>query len=85
MIDYENVALAVKVGIVDEEFIFQWMRSQLLRDYNTFAPIVLYRRLESKVPTVYIEFEGLKNAWSEGISYKDGRKLKETKKKSIFS
>ena len=40
MNNYENLALGVKHGILDEYFLFQYMRATLLLDWNALSPLV---------------------------------------------
>ena len=76
MNDYENVALGIRHGILDETYLFRWMRSTLIRDWNTVSPLVTAYRQRFESPNIYIEFEGLSNAWMQNRSYATGRSLK---------
>ena len=80
--DYENLALGVRHKILDEVYLCRWMRTTLIHDWTTLSPLVTAYRSVDKVPTAYIEFEGLATAWQNNRSYKNGRKIK-TAKRSI--
>lgn len=80
--DYENLALGVRHNILDEVYLCRWMRSTLIHDWTVLSPLVTAYRSVDKVPTAYIEFEGLATAWQNNRSYKNGRKIK-TAKRSI--
>jgi hypothetical protein len=77
---YENMALAVRKDIVDEEYLFRWTRSVMLRDWDTLAPLVNAYRHQRKNQAIYIEYEGLVNAWSQDLSYRTARDLKRPKR-----
>lgn len=81
MNDYENIALGIKHGILDESFLFQWMRSTLIRDWSILSPLVYEYRQMSENSQVYIEFEGLASQWSQELSYRTGRKLTKSKRR----
>lgn len=73
--DYENLALGVRHNIVDEEFLYRWMRGALLEDWGVLSPLVSAYRSRRNNSNVYIEFEGLASAWFDDRSYRTGRKL----------
>lgn len=76
MNDYENLALGVRANIIDELYLYRWMRTILISDWHEFSPLVTAYRHQNSSQTLYIEFEGLASAWSNGRSYRTGRKLK---------
>lgn len=78
--DYENLALGVRHNIVDEEFLYRWMRGALLEDWAALSPLVSAYRGRRKNSSVYIEFEGLAASWVESRSYRTGKKLKRARK-----
>lgn len=79
---YENLALGVKYGILDETFLFQYMRATALGDWNHLSPLVYEYRQQDRNPQLYIEFEGLASQWARDRSYKKGRKtLKKSTRK----
>lgn len=82
MNDDENLALGVKQKIVDETYLFRWMRSALLEDWKTLSPLVFEQRQHFGRPQLYIEFEGLSMAWSRERSYagNGGRRLNRPKR-----
>lgn len=85
MNDYENLALAVRYNIIDELYLFRWMRGAFLQDYQALMPVILERRSKGKRPLAYIEFEGLANSWTISRSYRTGNKLKQTHRISRYS
>lgn len=77
MNDYENIALGVRLNIIDEMYLCRWMKGALLRDWNTLSPLVTTYRHKLNNPAVYIEFEGLAAAWSRGRSYRSNRSMRQ--------
>jgi len=67
--DYENIGLGVRHNILDEGFLYRWMRGTLLDDWDALSPLVAEYRQQKKRPEAYIEFEGLAAAWNRGRSY----------------
>lgn len=76
MNDYENIALGVKMNILDETYLFRWMRGAVIQDWDTLNPLVSACRAKYKNSKIYIEFEGLATQWQRGRSYRTGRKIK---------
>lgn len=76
MNDYENIALGVRMNILDETYLFRWMRSSVIQDWETLNPLVNAYRVKFSNPNIYIEFEGLTTEWQKGRSYRTGRKIK---------
>jgi hypothetical protein len=81
MNDYENVALGVRHNIMDEVYLFRWMRGALIRDWNDFSPLVTAYRHQFQSPALYIEFEGLATAWMSNRSYRTNRRLRRAYRK----
>lgn len=79
--DYENMAIGIKMNILDEDYLYRWMKSSLIDDWQELNPLVTAFRHARKKPAIYIEFEGLASAWMENKSYKNGRKLNRTERK----
>lgn len=73
--DYENLALGIKHKIVDEHFVYEWMRTTTYRDWNDLSPLVNAYRSKG-AENAYVEFEGLVSSWKDGKSFHTGRKLK---------
>ncbi|MGH6735057.1 MAG: DUF4760 domain-containing protein [Methyloceanibacter sp.] len=67
--DYENIAIGIRRGILDEEFLFRYMQSGLIRDWEAASPYVIELRNLSHIPHVYVEFEGLAAQWQNNMSY----------------
>lgn len=78
--DYENLALGVRHNIIDEVYLFRWMRSSLLHDWGSLSPLVVAYR-QKVGATAYIEFEGSASAWSNNKSYRTNRKLYMSRRK----
>jgi hypothetical protein len=79
--NYENMALGVKTGILDEGYLFRWTRGILLRDWDLLAPLVAQIRHDSGNQHVYIEFEGLAVAWENERSYFSGRQMERARRR----
>ncbi len=73
--DYENAALGIRHGILDEQFLFQFMRSHVLDDWKQLSPLVYEIRGRAGVPQLYVEFEGLAAQWDQELSYCTGMSL----------
>lgn len=84
MNDYENKALGIRLGILDELYAYRFSRGSILTDWQSLSPLVATYRMRLKNPQLYIEFEGLANAWAEEKSFSSGKKLQLSKKKTIF-
>jgi hypothetical protein len=77
--DFENLALGVRHNILDEDYLYRWMRGSLLIDWDELSPLVTaYRHLRGRPVEIYVEFEGLAAAWGKNRSYRTGRKLKKS-------
>jgi hypothetical protein len=68
--DYENIAIGIRRGILDEEFLFRYMRSGLIRDWEAASPYVIALRARAHIPQIYVEFEGLAAQWQNDMSYR---------------
>lgn len=73
--DYENLALGMRYGILDEEYLFRWTRTMLITDWNDLMPLVTAYRSDG-APNAYIEFEGVATAWQRNESYRTGKTLR---------
>lgn len=78
--NYENIALGIRYGILDEEYLYKWMRSTAIRDWAAFSSMVGAYRERYKVPEIGIEFEGLANAWQSQKSYETGKAMNHTRR-----
>lgn len=78
--DLENIALGIRRNILDEEYLYRWMRTQLLEDWHVLSPLVTAYRQTTDCDTLYIEFEGLAAAWANEQSYADKRRLEPPKR-----
>lgn len=67
--DYETLAIGVRRGILDEEFLYRFMRSPLIRDWVAASPYVIALRAQYGIPQIYVEFEGLASQWQNEMSY----------------
>ncbi|HZP10386.1 DUF4760 domain-containing protein, partial [Methyloceanibacter sp.] len=55
--DYETIAIGIRRGILDEEFLYRYMRSPLVRDWVAASPYVVTLRADYGIPQIYVEFE----------------------------
>lgn len=85
MNDYENLALGIKRGLLEEEILFQWMRGALIRDWEFFHPIIIHLRTQHGNRDLYILFEGLVEAWREDSSFINSRKLNRINNKTTIT
>lgn len=83
--EYEILSLGVRMDIVDEIFLFKSLRSTTLRDWKNLSPLISEYRRRYANNLIYIEFEGLANAWEKNRSYATGKEMKLTKKYQHFS
>ena len=66
MNEYENMALGIKNHILDEAYLFSWMRGSTIDDWISLRPLVLaYRTGE---PKAYVEFQQLAETWDQNRS-----------------
>lgn len=79
--DYENLSLAVRMGIIDEVYLYRWTRGTLISDWDYLSPLVIALRHERKSQFLYIEFEGIAAAWQQNRSYKTGRLMNSVARK----
>lgn len=59
----ESVSLAVKQGIMDEEFIKGFFGSVFIMQYNRYQPYIEYRRKNIQNPKIWENFTYLSNKW----------------------
>lgn len=78
--DLENTALGIRHNILDEEYLYRWMRTSLIEDWQILSPLVIAYRQATNCQTLYIEFEGLAAAWANELSYADKRRLEPPKR-----
>jgi Domain of unknown function (DUF4760) len=82
--EYENLALGVQTGIIDEDYLYRSIKGEALVNWKCLSPVVVAYRHRFSNPSIYIEYEGLADAWSKDISYATGSPMKETKKEQLF-
>jgi hypothetical protein len=82
--DYENMALGIRMNIIDENFAYRSTRGNLIRDWHSLSPVVMSYRSKYNNNLIYIEFEGLFNAWENHRSYLTRRKMRRTMKRTFF-
>ena len=85
--DWEILALGVKEGALDEDFLYKALRANIIRDWKRLSPLVTAYRDRSSSKVMYIEFEGLADAWEKERSYSrysKGKKMTETRKYQLF-
>lgn len=83
--DYENLALGIRMRILDEEYLYRWMKTSLLKDWDELSPLVTAFRHERNRPSIYVEFEGLAASWRENQSYLSGKSLQPPSRKISIS
>lgn len=84
MNDYENKALGIREGILDEAYAYRYARGGVLADWQHLSPLVATYTAKHKSNQLYIEFEGLVNAWSQDTSFRTGKKLRPSEKRTVF-
>lgn len=67
--DYEIIAIGVRQGILDEEYLYRYMRGMALRDWNRCIAFVSALRVRAGNQLIYVEFEGLATQWQNNRSY----------------
>lgn len=67
--DYEGLALAIRYDVLDEKFLHGYRRSNVISDWAVLAPLVNALRTERNNPGLYVQFQGLADAWSHEQSY----------------
>jgi Domain of unknown function (DUF4760) len=63
------MGIGIRQRILDEEYLFRYMRMALIRDWESASPFVIALRNLSGIPHVYVEFEGLATQWQNNMSY----------------
>ncbi|QUS58675.1 DUF4760 domain-containing protein [Pseudovibrio brasiliensis] len=81
--DYENLALGVRCDIIDEEYLYRWMRTILIDDWRMLMPLITAYRSQGAT-NAYIEFEGIAESWRLERSYLDQHKLGSFKKRRLL-
>jgi hypothetical protein len=84
MNDYENKALGIREGILDETYAYRYARGGVIGDWQHLSPLVATYRAKHKNNLLFIEFEGLVNAWSQNKSFSTSKKIKPSEKRMIF-
>lgn len=63
MNDYELTAIAIQQNVIDEEFVKQWHRSTMIRDFKILSPYIYAVRTKAGSDQIYREFEILIHRW----------------------
>lgn len=82
--DYENIALGIKLGILDEDYAYRYYRGTVLRDWEAVSPLVFTYRSKRGNSRLFIEFEGLAHAWENEFSFRTRGRLQFAQKKMTF-
>ncbi|WP_158498447.1 DUF4760 domain-containing protein [Methylobacterium oryzae] len=82
--DYENIALGIKLGILDEDYAYRYYRGTVLRDWEAMSPLVFTYRGKRGNNRLFIEFEGLAHAWENEFSFRTRGRLQFAQKKMTF-
>jgi hypothetical protein len=61
----EELALAVNLGVVDEQIVKRFYRSTVVRGYRALAPWVKTHRDERESETIWSEIEALYDTWKQ--------------------
>lgn len=61
--DYELTAIAIQQNVIDEDFIKQWHRSTMIRDFKVLSPYIYAVRTKAGSDRIYREFELLVRRW----------------------
>lgn len=72
--NHENLAIGIRRGILDEEYLYRFMRGIVVVDWQNMSPFVAVLRQEAENPLIYAEFEGLATQWQNSRSYFDQTK-----------
>jgi hypothetical protein len=83
--DYELMSLGIRLNIIDEAFAYRYMRGGVMIDWRAISPIATAYRAKYDNQLLYLEFEGLVNAWEQHKSYLTDRTMKPTKKRTLFN
>jgi len=73
--DRENTAIGIRRSILDEEYLYRYMRSGVIDDWEASSALVIAFRRLKKNPMLFVEFEGLAAQWQNGTSYRTDRKM----------
>jgi hypothetical protein len=63
---YELVAIGIKEHALDGEIYKRWCRTELVKDWTSFKPLITEIRRRTKNKRHYCEFENLAGEWAEG-------------------
>lgn len=73
--DYEMMALGIRRGIIDEDFFKSFARSAVISHWNIAASFIEELRRQRGNERLFIEFQGLVEAWECGDCYEGARPL----------
>ena len=62
---FEDISIAIRRGIVDEQFLKDSLRSMVLLYYHGFEGYIKGLRRKTSNPRYYLELENLKNEWNK--------------------
>lgn len=79
--DYENMAIAIRMDILDEVYAYRYMRGLVIDDWSDLSPLVTSLRHDKGAPLIYIEFEGLAEAWQQDRSYRTNKLMNKVRRK----
>ena len=64
---YENISIACKNKIADEDILFEMLAGSLVADYKKFAEYITKRRIELNNKKLYLHFQNLANEWDKKL------------------
>jgi hypothetical protein len=79
--DYENMSIAIRMDILDEVYLYRYMRGLVIEDWGDLSPLVTAARHARSLPLLYIEFEGLAESWQLHRSYRTNKPLNKVHRK----
>lgn len=82
--DYENIAIGIRRGIIDEDYMYRFMRSTVIRDWYAASAFVISIRNKDDLPQLYVEVEGLATAWRDEKSYLNPDRPLNTTQRRLF-
>lgn len=82
--DYEMMALGIRRGIIDEDFFKSFARSAVISHWNIAASFIEELRRQRGNERLFLEFQGLVEAWGSGDCYEGARPLEKGIARKIY-
>jgi|GEM_PF-2758500 len=77
---FEDLAAAVRIGFVDQDFAYALEGSRMIRTWRVFEPVIKRARKNASCDTFYIEMENVAESWSERRRMEGVERKKELQK-----